>query len=63
MDAPHILWIVLIASVLCQDLNCTLAHKEKVDLVESKKMRGIHQETDAFKEASSSKDEMVVLVF
>lgn len=41
-----------------KDLNCTLAHKEKADSVESKKMHGIHQETKTFKEASSSKDEM-----
>ena len=40
-----------------------LAHKEKADLVESKKTHDKHQEVEIFKEWSSSKDEMVILLF
>lgn len=64
LDAEHILEIVLIASMLCQDLS-TLVHKEKADSVESKKMHAVHPEMEIFKESSSSKDEieMVILIF
>lgn len=58
----HILEIVLIASMSYQDLS-TLAYKEKADSVESKTTHTIHQEKEISRESSSSKDEMVILLF
>lgn len=49
-------------TMLCQDLDCGLAHKEKAEWVESKKTLDVTERKDIYSGTSSFKVEIVVLV-
>lgn len=48
--------------MLCQDLDCAVSHKEKSELVESKKTTDVPQRKDISSETSLLKVEIVAVL-